>query len=436
MINVQELVGEGYADFWNFKGRFRVVKGSRASKKSKTTVLYFITKLMQYPDANLLVVRKTERTLKDSCFADLKWAIHRLGVDKYWKCTNNPLEITYIPTGQKILFRGLDDPLKITSISVTKGVICWLWIEEAYEIAKESDFDMLNESIRGQIPEGLWKQVTLTLNPWNEKHWIKKRFFDVKSDDILAKTTNYMCNEFLDENDLKMFEDMRINNPERYRVAGLGEWGIEEGAIYTLFIDDKSQYLIDKVSEQLLMVSIGIDYGASQGRTVFQATGIGLNYKNVYALKQKVLNETFDPDAVYKAFGEFYNEVINEYGKAQNVFCDWGGLGQVITRGLWRYGQEHHFPTKIQDCIKGTILERIEMTQQLMADKRFFIVQGQNDDLEIALEEAVWDEKRLDTRLDDGSTDIDSLDAFEYSVFPFYNRIIDSRDAKIKKLVI
>lgn len=398
--------------------------------------MYFITKLMQYPDANLLVVRKTERTLKDSCFADLKWAIHRLGVDKYWKCTNNPLEITYIPTGQKVLFRGLDDPLKITSISVTKGVICWLWIEEAYEIAKESDFDMLNESIRGQIPEGLWKQVTLTLNPWNEKHWIKKRFFDVKSDDILAKTTNYMCNEFLDENDLKMFEDMRINNPERYRVAGLGEWGIEEGAIYTLFIDNKSQYLIDKVSEQLLMVSIGIDYGASQGRTVFQATGIGLNYKNVYALKQKVLNETFDPDAVYKAFGEFYNEVINEYGKAQNVFCDWGGLGQVITRGLWRYGQEHHFPTKIQDCIKGTILERIEMTQQLMADKRFFIVQGQNDDLEIAFEEAVWDEKRLDTRLDDGSTDIDSLDAFEYSVFPFYNKIIDSRQTLSQKKLI
>lgn len=82
----------------------------------------------------------------------------------------------YLPTGQKIYFRGLDDPLKVTSITVDKGVLCWLWIEEAYEISKEEDFDMLDESVRGATPSGLFKQVTLTFNPWNEHHWLKKRF--------------------------------------------------------------------------------------------------------------------------------------------------------------------------------------------------------------------------------------------------------------------
>lgn len=107
-MNLPELVGKGYRDFWNFKGRYRVCKGSRASKKSKTAALFFIYSMMKYPGANLLVIRKVYRTLKDSCFSDLKWAINRLKVNDYWSIKESPLEITYIPTGQKILFRGLN----------------------------------------------------------------------------------------------------------------------------------------------------------------------------------------------------------------------------------------------------------------------------------------------------------------------------------------
>lgn len=231
-IYLPDVVGGGYKDFWSFKGRYRVCKGSRASKKSKTTALNFIYRLMKYPRANLLVVRKVFGTLKDSCYSDLKWAIHRFGVDSLFDCKLSPLEITYKPTGQKILFRGLDDPLKITSITVDVGCLCWLWIEEAYEITSEDDFNMLDESIRGEVPEGLFKQVTLTLNPWSDRHWIKKRFFDTESNNILAKTTNYLCNEWLDKSDLELFEDMKVNNPRRYRVAGLGDWGITDGLIF------------------------------------------------------------------------------------------------------------------------------------------------------------------------------------------------------------
>lgn len=232
-VSLPATVGKGYKDYWQFKGRYRVCKGSRASKKSKTTVLWYITNIMKYPEANLLVVRKVFRTLKDSCFTEFKWAINRLGVQAYWEIKESPLEMTYAPTGQKIYFRGLDDPLKVTSITVEVGALCWMWIEEAYEIMNESDFEMLDESIRGEVPEGLFKQITLTFNPWNEKHWIKRRFFDAPPDpDIMAKTTNYQCNEWLDAADLKVFETMKKNNPRRFKVAGLGDWGIVEGLIY------------------------------------------------------------------------------------------------------------------------------------------------------------------------------------------------------------
>ena len=129
-IRLPELVGKGYRDFWNFKGRYRVCKGSRASKKSRTAALFFIHAIMKYPGANLLVVRKVFRTIKDSCFSNLKWAINRLQVDSYWEIRESPLELTYTPTGQKILFRGLDDPLKITSIAVESGDLCWAWINK------------------------------------------------------------------------------------------------------------------------------------------------------------------------------------------------------------------------------------------------------------------------------------------------------------------
>ena len=125
-ISLSRAIGKGYNRFWNSKKRYVVCKGSRGSKKSKTAALWHIAKVMQYPLSNVLVVRKVERTLRDSCFSDLRWAINKLGVSDYWKATTSPLELTYIPTGQKIIFRGLDDPLKITSISVPVGFICFV----------------------------------------------------------------------------------------------------------------------------------------------------------------------------------------------------------------------------------------------------------------------------------------------------------------------
>ena len=262
-VHLPDVVGRGYGTFWRFKGRYRVCKGSRASKKSKTTALNFITRIMEYPQANLLVVRKTFRTLKDSCFTELKWAIHRLGVDAYWDFKESPLEMTYKPTGQKIYFRGLDDPLKVTSITVEVGCLCWMWIEEAYEVMNEADFDMLDESIRGEVPDGLFKQITLTFNPWNQHHWMKKRFFDAPpSPDILAMTTNYLCNEWLDKADRRLFERMKEQNPRRYQVAGLGHWGIAEGLIFENWREEA--FSIDSIRG---LDSVGSAFGLDFGYT-------------------------------------------------------------------------------------------------------------------------------------------------------------------------
>lgn len=299
-INLPKIVGKGYKAFWHFKGRYRVVKGSRASKKSKTTALWYIYNLMKYPEANLLVVRKTFRTLKDSCYKELRWAVKRLKVEHLWDFTLSPLEAVYKPTGQRIYFRGLDDPLKVTSIAVDVGCLCWMWIEEAYEIMKEDDFNILDESIRGETPPGLFKQITITFNPWNEKHWLKKRFFDAPpDDDILAITTNYLCNEWLDAADLKVFETMKKNNPRRYAVAGLGNWGIVDGLVYENWKEEA--FTLEDIKH--CKSAFGLDFGYTNDPSAFFVGFVDTENKKLYVWDE-IYEKGLSNRKIYEAITE------------------------------------------------------------------------------------------------------------------------------------
>ena len=280
-INLPQIVGKGYATYWNYKGRYRVVKGGRGSKKSTTTALWIIYNMMKYPLANTLVIRRVFNTHKDSTYTQLKWASNILKVSHLWKFSKSPLEATYIPTGQKILFRGLDDPMSITSITVEHGHLCWCWFEEAFQIMNEDDFNKVDMSIRGELPKGYFKQITLSFNPWSEKHWLKKRFFDVKDEDVLAITTNYTCNEFLGEDDKKLFEKMKINNPRKYNIEGLGNWGIAEGLVYSNF--EELDFNVEDIKKRPNVKSaFGLDFGYTNDPTAFIASLIDLNNMEIF----------------------------------------------------------------------------------------------------------------------------------------------------------
>jgi len=233
-VSIKEAVGGGYDEFWRSKKRYVVCKGSRASKKSTTAALKLIVRLMQMPLANALVVRQTAATLSNSCYAQLKWAINRLGVEKFWKATVNPLQLVYLPTGQKIIFRGCDDALKITSIAVERGHLCFVWGEEFYECSEE-DFNRIDESLRGQLPEGYYIQWLITFNPWSSSSWLKARFFDNPSENVLAITTTYRCNEFLSAEDRELYAEVERTDPERAKVTCFGEWGIESGQYFSMW---------------------------------------------------------------------------------------------------------------------------------------------------------------------------------------------------------
>ncbi len=281
-IKISDAVGGGYDRFWSCTKRYRVLKGGKGSKKSATTALNLIYRLIKHPESNILVVRAVMNTHRDSTFAQLKWAQEKLGVSNLFRNTVSPLEMTYIPTGQKIIFRGFDDVLKLASTTVEKGYLNFVWVEEAYEIDCLEDFEKLDLSVpRGAVPQNLFKQTTITFNPWNEKHWLKKRFFDTPSPDTETFSTNYLINEFLDDTDKAVFERLKTEHPRRYAVSGLGEWGIAEGLIF----ENWQEGVLDTRGEDW-EAFFGLDYGYTSDPTAFIAIKVNRATKQIYVFDE------------------------------------------------------------------------------------------------------------------------------------------------------
>ncbi|MBW8281723.1 PBSX family phage terminase large subunit [Bacillus amyloliquefaciens] len=404
-VSLKEIVGGGYKTFWNYEGRYRVVKGGRGSKKSTTTALNIIYRMMQFPQANTLVVRKVFKDHKDSTYAQLKWAIRRLKVEHLWEWTKSPLEIRYKPTGQKILFRGLDDPMSVTSITVDVGYLCWAWFEEAYQILNEDDFNKVDMSIRGELPPGYFKQITLSFNPWNEKHWLKRRFFDVQDNNILALTTNYKCNEFLGDDDRQLFDWMKKNNLRRYKIEGLGEWGIAEGAIFTNW----REFAFDRfeiAKREGVKSAFGLDFGFTTDPSALACSLVDIKNRELY-----IFDEMYKPGLLNNEIAE----TITEMGyRKELIIAD--SAEQKSIAELRKYGLK-----KIKPAEKGpdSIKAGIQFLQQFT-----IFIHPKCSNAAIEFSNYVWD-KNKDGKLINKPVDEYNhfIDALRYSMEPIKKRV-------------
>ena len=326
-IKIKDVIGKNYDLFWNDKHFYRVVKGSRGSKKSKTIAINMIYRIMKYPESNLLVIRRVFNTLRNSCRADLIWAINRLKVNHLWRVPKGEHTLTYLPTGQQILFAGLDDPLKLTSITVAQGYLNFVWIEEAFQIEKQEMFETLEESIRGILPPHLFHQITLSFNPWSEDHWLRKRFYndtydrEYTDDLIYAITTDYTMNEFLDEVTLKRFEEMKIKRPNRFRVAGLGEWGIAEGLVYNNWEVLEFDPVKLLRSDFSLEAAFGLDFGFTNDPSAFIAVIVDLRNKRLFIFdefyKKRLLNNEIAEEIKIRGYSK--DEITADCAEAKSI---------------------------------------------------------------------------------------------------------------------
>ena len=332
--------------------RYIVMKGSAGSGKSVDTAQHYILRLMRDKGRNLVAMRKSDITNRDSTFAELTGAIYRIFGDdstKYWRITKNPMLLTFLPNGNRIIFRGMNDDKqreKLKSITFQKGKLTDVWLEEATEFT-QADLEIIDDRLRGELPPGQFYQIRMTFNPVNQNHWIKKLFFDIPDPNVFTHSSTYEQNRFIDDAYRQRMERRRLVDPDGYRVYGLGEWGEIGGLIlHNWEVKDVSLNLSDYDD-----IAIGQDFGYNHANAVLL---LGWKDGNIFILRELY---GFEKDS-----SEWISEAIRAgLPLDKRMWCDsaepdrikmWQKGGFRLARGVDKGGSAGSVKAQI-DWLKG-----------------------------------------------------------------------------------
>lgn len=260
--------------------RYIVMKGSAGSGKSVDTAQNYILRLMRDKGRNLVCIRKSDITNRDSTFAELTGALYRMFGDqteRYWQINMSPLKLTCKANGNQIIFRGMNDDKqreKLKSITFQRGKLTDVWCEEATELT-QADIEIIDDRLRGELPPGQFYQIRMTFNPVNKNHWIKKVFFDIPDSNVLTHHSTYLMNRFIDDAYKARMERRKAVDPEGYQIYGLGEWGEIGGLIlHNWEIKDMSQNPADYDD-----FAIGQDFGFNHANAILS---LGIKDDDIY----------------------------------------------------------------------------------------------------------------------------------------------------------
>lgn len=233
------------------------LKGGRGSTKSSFISVEIVLGIMQHPDANAVVVRKVGLYLKDSVYEQLVWAIEKLGVSHLWQYKLSPLELIYLPTGQRILFRGADKPKKLKSTKVHKGYIWYIWYEEVDEFGGMEEIRTINQSLmRG----GEKFDVFYSYNPpQSQRNWVNEEVLTQRDDRVVHHSTYLSVpSAWLGDQFILEAEHLKKTKPENYRHEYMGEVTGTGGEVFTNLeireIKDEEICTFDRIR-------CGIDFG-------------------------------------------------------------------------------------------------------------------------------------------------------------------------------
>jgi len=290
------------------KKRYRVVMGGAGSGKSVNVAQDYILKLTEHTGGSLLCIRGVEVSHLNSTFSELTGAIDRMGLNELYKVRTNPLSIVNRANGNQVIFRGCNDQKaidRLRSVTVPNGKIVHVWCEEATEI-RQSDFDIIDDRLRGEIPEHLYYQITLTFNPISSRHWIKSSLWDYQSDDIFTHRTTYLDNRWIDTAYKARMARRKALDPEGYRVYGLGEWGETGGLIFPNTI------IGDYQNREFDFYTMGTDYGFNHNHATLL---IGWKDGEPYVIKEVVVSGKVTSEII---------ELCNDTKMPKNVimYCD------------------------------------------------------------------------------------------------------------------
>ncbi len=274
-MNITVKANSGFKEVNKSRKRYIVMKGSAGSGKSVDTAQNYILRLMKDPGRNLVAMRKSDITNRDSTFAELTAAIYRMFGDKaeqYWQINKSPLQLTCRHNGNKIIFRGMNDEKqreKLKSITFQKGKLTDVWLEEATEFT-QADLEIIDDRLRGELPDGQFYQIRMTFNPVSRSHWIKRVFFDIADPNVLAHHSTYLDNRFIDDAYRARMERRRLVDPDGYRIYGEGEWGETGGLILSNYIVEEFDTSPERFDYMVNAQDFGYNHADAIGEVGFK----------------------------------------------------------------------------------------------------------------------------------------------------------------------
>ena len=332
-MNIKVQANPVFKEVNRSKKRYIVEKGSAGSGKSVDAAQEYILRLMRDKGRNLVALRKSDITNRDSTFAELTGAIYRMFGDKaerYWKITTNPLKIVFVPNGNQIIFRGMNDEKqreKLKSITFQRGKLTDVWLEEATEFT-QADLEIIDDRLRGELPEGQFYQIRMTFNPVSKSHWIKKVFFDIADPNVLTHHSTYLDNRFIDDAYKARMERRRIVDPEGYQIYGLGEWGEVGGLILSNYIVEDFNTSPERFDYMVNAQDFGFNHANCLGE-------VGFKDGELYLCRELYVFEKDTDEIIQMAEGKFQKNLT--------MYCDSAEPDRIR---MWRKAGYKAVPVK------------------------------------------------------------------------------------------
>lgn len=404
------------------RNKMSVAEGSIRSGKTIDHCIIAATILEETPDKIHLASGSSLANAKMNIGDCNGFGLEHLfrGRCRWGKYKGNEALFIYTKTGEKIIVfagGGLSN-----SYRKILGNSYGLWI--ATEINEHYDSDDSRESFIkvafGRQAASIEPKVLWDLNPCNPKHSIYSDYIDKYKEDFIG---GYNYEHFTLHDNLAItkqrfleIESQYDKNSIWYRRDILGQRCVAEGVIYRQFADNPDRYTIednDPLTKEIIRANIGVDFGGNGSATTFVCTGFTRGLKNVIVLKSERHEEELNPTELDEKFANFFELCYNSYRKAMDTYAD--SAEQILIRGLRTIAMRRGLRTNIKNALKKPINDRIKLVNKLIAQDKLRVCKGAQTVID-ALCEALWDIKHQDQRLDDGTTDIDTLDALEYSL--------------------
>lgn len=407
------------------KSTFNIAEGAVRAGKTVDNIFAFAYDLKRTPDRIHLATGSTVANAKlnigDANGYGLEYIFR--GQCRWGKHKGNEAliikgEETHYKT-RIVIFSGA---AKADSYKSIRGNSYGMWIATEINLHhKDSIKECFNRTAAAKNRKFFWD-----LNPSNPKHFIyldhieKYRKLDKEVGGVNYEHFTIRDNATLDDQRIKEIELQYDPESVWYKRDIMGLRIVAEGLIYKQFADDPKKYITDKRPTGLELIQIGVDFGGNNSKHAMVASAITRD--NAVVVLKSAIYEPNKPTDLNNQLIDFIREVQSRYGTVSVIYAD--SAEQVLIKGMQKALLDNDITIKIKNSIKNKINDRIRLVNSLIATDRFLYTEDCNTLVE-ALSLAVYeDDKMEDTRLDDGTSDIDTLDAFEYSIENHLNRLM------------